>query len=76
VRPEYIAQVHSAKYDLRFCKAAEKAEYLENYKQALAEAARIAKVSPHDLECALRDDFRAWVRQERLPKPPGPRTDG
>jgi len=69
-RPEYIARVHAAKYDLRFSSRAEKPEMLRRYKAALAEACRISGYSAPELEAAVARDFGGWVKQERLPKPP------
>jgi len=69
-RPDYIARVHAAKYDLRFCSRTEQPEMLRRYKAALEEAGRISGYSAHELEAAIARDFGEWVKQERLPKPP------
>lgn len=69
-RPEYIARIHAAKYDLRFCGRAEKPEMLRRYKAALAEACRISGYAAPELEAAIARDFGEWVKQERLPKLP------
>lgn len=69
-RPDYIARLHAAKYDLRFCCAAEKPEMLRLYQAALQEAVRLSGVPAHLLEAAVARDFGEWVKQERLPKPP------
>ena len=71
-RPEYIASLHGAKYDLRFCERAQKPEMLARYRQALAMAAKDAGISPEVLEAAVARDFWEWVKQERLPRPPKP----
>ena len=69
-RPDYIARVHAAKYDLRFCSRIEQPEMLRRYKAALEEASRISGYSARELEAAIARDFGEWVKQERLPKPP------
>lgn len=69
-RPDYIAHVHAAKYDLRFCERPEKPEHLRRYQAALAEACRLSGYSAPELEAAIARDFGEWVKQERLPKPP------
>jgi len=69
-RPEYIALVHAAKYDLRFCFGAEKPEMLRRYKAALEAACRASGFSGPELEAAIARDFGDWVKQEKLPKPP------
>jgi len=71
-RPDYIARVHAAKYDLRFCSRAEKPEMLRRYKAALGEAGVISGYPLPELEAAIARDFGEWVKQERLPKPPPP----
>lgn len=69
-RPDYIARLHAAKYDLRFCDGGQKDEMLRVYRIALTEAAREAGLSEALIEAAVARDFGDWVRQERLPKPP------
>lgn len=69
-RPDYIARLHAAKYDLRFCAGGEKPEMLRRYQAALEEASRQSGVVSHVLEAAVARDFGEWVKQERLPKPP------
>jgi len=69
-RPDYIARLHAAKYDLRFCSGDEKPEMLRHYRAALEEASRLSGVTSHVLEAAVARDFGEWVRQERLPRPP------
>ena len=69
-RPEYIANLHAAKYDLRFCSGSEKPEMLRRYKAALDEASRRSGFTGPELEAAVARDFGEWVKQERLPKPP------
>lgn len=69
-RPDYIAQLHGAKYDLRFCAGSEKPEFLRRYKIALEEACRQSGCTGPELEAAIARDFGEWVKQERLPKPP------
>jgi hypothetical protein len=71
-RPDYIAKLHAAKYDLRFCCGAEKPEKLRLYREVLAEAASQSNISEHMLEAAVARDFGEWVKQEKLPKPPKP----
>jgi hypothetical protein len=67
-RPEYIAGVHGAFYDLRTCEASERPEMLKRYYAALAEAARTARCSEDILEKAIQLDYAAWVKEERLPR--------
>src|SRR5438045_6150857 len=69
-RPEYVARLHGAKYDLRFCDRSEKTEMLQHYREALAAAAKEAGVSATLLEAAVAKDFWHWVKEERLPVPP------
>ncbi len=69
-RPDYIARLHAAKYDLHWCERHQKPEMLRRYRAALAEASRIRDVPAHDLEAAVAPDFGKWMRDERLPKPP------
>ncbi len=69
-RPDYIAQLHAAKYDLRFCSGEEKLGMLRRYRAALQEAARKAGITEYLLEAAVARDFGEWVKQEKLPKPP------
>lgn len=69
-RPDYIASLHAAKYDLRFCDAANKAEMWRRYREILAAASRQSGIRETLLEAAVARDFSDWVRQERLPKPP------
>ena len=73
-RPDYIARLHAAKYNLRFCDGEQKGEMLRIYRTALAEAAREAGASEALIEAAVARDFGDWVRQERLPKPPKSKT--
>ena len=76
-RPDYIARLHEAKYELRFCDGSQKAALLKKYKEALAEAAKAAGASTIEIEAAVARDFGVWVKQEKLPKlqPPLPGTE-
>ncbi len=56
-RPDYIARLHAAKYDLRFCSGEEKPEMLRRYRAALEEASLLSSVSAHILEAAVARDF-------------------
>jgi hypothetical protein len=67
-RPEYIARVHEARYDLRTCHKNDQAEMMRKYDEALAEAARIANCSETALKLALAGDYKLWLKQERLPR--------
>lgn len=67
-RPEYIARLHGASYDLRTCELADRPEMLRRYKAMLAEAAKRAGCSEALLEAALGLDYSVWVKQERLPR--------
>ena len=69
-RPDYIAALHEAKYELRFCEGVGKAEKLRRYKEALAEASRQSGIPGPLIEAAIRDDFRKWIKDEKLPKLP------
>ena len=52
-RPEYIARLHGAFYDVRTCAASQRPEMLRRYKEALAEAARLAECSEPTLQAAV-----------------------
>ena len=67
-RPEYIARLHGAYYDLRTSEASQRPEILERYKEALAEAARLAGCSEGILQRAVAPDYDLWVKQEKLPR--------
>ena len=67
-RPEYIARLHGAYYDLRTCEATQRPEMLRRYKDALAEAAKLAGCSELSLQAAVASDYSAWVKQEHLPR--------
>ena len=69
-RPDYIARLHAAKYDLRFCSGTEKPEMLDRYRDALDAAAKAAGASAALLEAAVARDFGDWMRQEKLPPLP------
>jgi hypothetical protein len=69
-RPKYIAELHEAKYELRFCADLEKAEKLARYKAALTAASSASGLTGPQIEAAVARDFWDWVKQERLPKPP------
>ena len=67
-RPEYIARVHAALYDLRTCEPAQRPEMLRRYKEALAEAAGRVQCSEAMLQAAVASDYAVWVKQEHLPR--------
>jgi hypothetical protein len=67
-RPEYIARLHGAYYDLRTSDAQERPEMLRRYKLALAEAAKLAGCSEAILQAAVAADYSTWVKQEGLPR--------
>ena len=67
-RPEYIAQLHGALYDLRTCEPEERPEMLRRYREALANAAKLAGSSEALLQAAVAADYPKWVKQERLPR--------
>jgi len=69
-RPKSIAAIHEAKYELRFCNGAEKAQRLKDYKSALAVAAKEFGVSEAMLEATVARDFGVWMKQEKMPKLP------
>jgi len=69
-RPKSIASLHEAKYELRFCNGAEKAERLKIYSEALAAAAKEFGVSEGLLEASVASDFGVWMKQEKLPRLP------
>ncbi len=69
-RPKSIALLHEAKYELRFCAMAEKAERLRVYQEALAAAAKEFGVRERLLEAAVASDFSVWMKQEKMPKLP------
>ena len=72
-RPDYIAALHEAKYELHFCPESDKATKLQRYREALAEAAKLSGIPGPLIEAAVRDDFRKWMRDEKLPKLPPPK---
>src|SRR5437867_4889499 len=67
-RPEYIARLHGAFYDLRTCEESQRPEMLRRYKEILAEAAKLAGCSEASLQAAVAPDYSLWVKQERLPR--------
>ena len=67
-RPEYIARLHGAAYDLRTSEASQRPEMLRRYQEALIEAARLAGCSEVALQAAVSPDYAVWVKQERLPR--------
>jgi hypothetical protein len=67
-RPDYIAQLHGALYDLRTCEADQRPEMLRRYQQLLTSAAAMANCSEALLQAAVALDYGAWVKQERLPR--------
>lgn len=69
-RPESIAAVHAAKYDLRWCSPEEKECKLESYHEALRVAASQFGASVTDLKEAIRKDFGPWMKENNLPKAP------
>jgi hypothetical protein len=71
-RPKFIAALHEAKYELRFCSGREKQALLAKYKAALLEAARQSGLSETLIEAAVARDFGVWIKQEKLPKLPPP----
>ena len=74
-RPDYIAALHAAKYDLHWCAGADKAKFLAAYKARLADACAQAGVSSSLLEAAVARDFGKWVKDEVLPKAPKPTSN-
>ena len=67
-RPEYIARLHGALYDLRTCEPSQRAEMLRRYQAVRAEAAKLVGCSEALLEAAVVSDYAVWVKQERLPR--------
>ena len=67
-RPEYIARLHGAAYDLRTCETSQRPEMLRRYREALTEAVKSAGCSEATLQAAVSRDYAAWVKQERLPR--------
>ncbi len=67
-RPEYIARLHGAYYDLRTREPSERPRFLREYQATLREAANKAGCSEAMLETAVAPDYGIWVRQERLPR--------
>jgi hypothetical protein len=49
-RPELIAQIREAKYELQIASLHEKANRLRTYETLLAEAAKLYECSPYELE--------------------------
>lgn len=52
-RPEYIARLHGALYDLRTCEVSQRPEMLRRYQDALAQAAKVAGCSEALLQAAV-----------------------
>ncbi|MDQ3622750.1 MAG: hypothetical protein M3463_09705 [Verrucomicrobiota bacterium] len=69
-RPEYIADLHEAKYELLFSPQEGRAKKLRRYQEALEEAVRQSNLPGPQIEAAVARDFGAWIKQERLPKLP------
>lgn len=67
-RPDYIAQLHEAKYELRFSSGTEKPELFIKYKAALENASKLSNLPGPQVEAAVSKDFGIWVKQEKLPK--------
>ena len=67
-RPEYIARLHGAYYDLRTCEPAQRPEMQRRYKDSLDNAAKLAGCSEASLQAAVALDYSVWVKQERLPR--------
>ena len=67
-RPDYITHVHEALYDLRTSDLENRVKMLRRYQDTLSEAARLSQCSEAALEEALRNDYKVWLRQERLPR--------
>ncbi len=68
-RPKYIDALHEAKYELRFSSEQGKAERLQRYNEALANAARECGFPGPQVERAVAADFVTWMKQEKLSKP-------
>jgi len=56
-RPEYIARLHGAYYDLRTCEPSERPEMLRRYREALANAAKQAGCSEALVQAAVALDY-------------------
>ena len=69
-RPECIARVHAAKYDLRWCDGAEKPEKRRAYLAALESASLRLGLSVAEIKAAIAGDFGPWMRENGLPRPP------
>jgi hypothetical protein len=69
-RPEVIARLHEAKFELRIRAGSKKDTLLERYRSILQEAADLYQTTGAQIEAAVASDFGDWVRQERLPKMP------
>ena len=67
-RPEYIARLHGAFYDLRTCEASQRPKMLQRYKDLLTEAAKLAGCSEAMLQAAVAPDYSVSVKQEHLPR--------
>lgn len=69
-RPDFIAAIHAAKYDLRWCDGSEKPAKLKAYHQALERASMQLGISVAEIKAAIVGDFGPWMRENGLPKPP------
>ena len=68
-RPEIIAQVHEAKYELQIALFGNKAERLARYESLVQEASAQFKCTKYELKQAINEDYHAWIRENRLPRP-------
>ena len=71
-RPELIARIHEAKYELQTALLQEKEARLKKYENLLNQAAKEYGCSPYELKQVLHDDYRRWLRELKIP-PPRPR---
>jgi hypothetical protein len=67
-RPEYIARLHGAYYDLRTCDPLERPGMLRRYRKRSLLRAQLAGCSEALLQAAVAPDYAVWVKQERLPR--------
>jgi hypothetical protein len=69
-RPDLISRLHEAKYEMQMGLFGTKADRFARYDALLTEAAALYKCSKYELRQALNEDYRAWIRENRLPRPP------
>ena len=66
-RPETIAQIHEARYELRMSDGEDAIRWRDEYEQRLDAAALVFKTDRLKLKQAIAKDFYLWVGESGLP---------